>query len=308
MRMTRTWSFGSILLCAALAGCAGAPSPRAADSPEAGGEEPAAVYRDAAGTALGEPLSLAVDFAGRVYAGDGAPGRIVGWLGPDEGAVEFQKPTRQPGFYPSDIEAGGFFVYALDPMHRTLLRFDNRGAYRDILIKFDELAGGRRITPTGLDVDQHGRIVVSDTGNHQVMVFDSYLAVELVFGNYGSHAGQFDGPEGVAFTPAGGFVVTDTGNRRLQIFDAGGRFLASVPGAAPNPLVSPRRAVVNRDGAFVVADPGARRVFVFAADGTLVRSVFPANARDFRPTDVEVDASNAIYVTDAASASVLVFR
>ncbi len=308
MHTNHPLSVGSLLFCLAAAGCAGPSSRSVTMSLDAGGQTPETVYRDAAGTALGEPLAVSVDFAGAVYVGDGAPGRIACWLPSGKGSFEFQKPTQQPGFYPSDIEATGFFVYALDPVQRTLLRFDNRGAYRDILVKFDELAAGRRITPAGLDVDSSGRIVVSDVSNHQVIFFDAYLAVELVFGNYGSHQGQFDSPEGVAFAPGGGFVVTDTGNRRIQLFDAGGKLLVSVPPGEPNPLVKPRRAVTDKNRNVYVADPEARRVFVFGADGTLLRSIVPANVSDFRPTDIEIDVSNTIYVTDTANSSVFVFK
>lgn len=306
--MNDVWRVVPLAFWIVASGCAVGPDRPAAISPDAAGDAPRKVYREAAGSALAEPLALSVDFAGAVYVGDGVPGRIVSWTASGDGSLEFQRPGQQPGFYPSDIEVSGFFVYALDPIERTLLRFDNRGAYRDILIQFDELSAGRRTTPVGLDVDAHGRIAVSDVGNHRVIVFDAYLSVEFVFGNYGSHEGQFDGPQGVSFTPTGGFVVSDTGNRRIQLFDAGGKFSRSLPSADANPLVRPRRAASDRDGNVYVADPDARRVFVFSADGALVRSIFPADAADFRPTDIEIDGANAIYVTDAASASVLVFQ
>lgn len=289
------------------AGC-GTAADRNAAASDRNEQAPQAVYRDVGGLPLGDPLGLAVDFSGNMYIADGVPGRVVCWLAGGKGSLEFQKPSQQPGFLPIDVEVSAFFVYALDPAERTLLRFDNRGAYRDILIKFDEVSAGRRVVPTGLDVDSYGRVAVSDAGNHQVILFDSYLSVELSFGSYGSHPGQFDDPQGVAFMPDGGFLVTDTGNKRLQLFDAGGKYIAAVPSGDSTPLVKPRRAVADKDGSVYVADPGAGRVFVFGSDGVLVRAIVPAGATKFRPTDIDVDPAGAIYVTDAATASLFVFR
>jgi DNA-binding beta-propeller fold protein YncE len=141
-----------------------------------------------------------------------------------------------------------------------------------------------------------------------VILFDAYLAVELVFGSYGSHPGQLDSPQGVTITPDGNFLVTDTGNKRIQLFDAGGRFLALLPSGDQNPLVKPRRAVADKNGSVYVADPGAKRVFVFRRDGALARSIIPSNVSDFNPTDIGLDASGSIYVTDAANASLFVFK
>ncbi|MBP2681132.1 MAG: cell surface protein [Candidatus Krumholzibacteriota bacterium] len=298
-----------VILCSGLvsAGC-GAAADRNAGAAEPSGETPQAVYRDVGGLPLGDPLGLAVDFSGNMYIADGVPGRLVCWLAGGKGSLEFQKPSQQPGFFPCDVEVSAFFVYALDPSERTLLRFDNRGAYRDVLIDFDEVDAGRKIVPSGLDVDSYGRVAVSDAGSHQVILFNSYLEVELSFGSYGSHAGQFDEPQGVAFMPDGGFLVTDTGNKRVQLFDAGGKFIAVVPSGESTPLVKPRRSVADKNGNLYVADPAAGRVFVFGSDGVLVRAVVPAGSTRFRPTDIDVDPAGAIYVTDAATASLLVFR
>jgi len=297
-------------MCWLVAGCAAPASRPPSASVEEQSRKPAVIYGQLAGVPLGEPLAVSVDFGGTVYVADGAPGRILAWLQPGSGSIEFQRPTQQPGFFPADIKASGFFVYALDPDRRTLLRFDNRGAYRDILIDFDELSAGRTITPMGFDVDSYGRIAVTDVASHQVMVFDSYLAAELVFGSYGPSPGQFDSPRGVSFLPAGGLLVTDTGNRRVQLFDAGGKFSSSLPlaGDVLNPFVEPVRAVMDGSGWVYVADPGAGRVYVFSPDGALAHSILPAEVMHFEPTDIDIDASNAIYVTDAANASVFVFK
>ncbi len=271
-------------------------------------EVPVKVYHEVAGLALGEPLAVTVDIEGNMYIGDGIPGRIVCWRAGGSGSLEFQKPNQQPGFYPADIELSGFFIYAIDPVERTLLRFDNRGAYRDILVKFEDVVSGRRITPVGLDVDDSGRILVADSENHQVLLLDLYLSVELAFGSYGTHPGKFDSPKGVTFVGNGDMLVVDTGNRRIQIFDAGGTYLKTIPSEKSNPMISPRRADIDKIGNVYVADPEAGRVFVFDEDGALIRSIVPDGVTDFRPTDIDVDRTGLIYVTDEANSSLFVFR
>jgi DNA-binding beta-propeller fold protein YncE len=177
------------------------------------------------------------------------------------------------------------------------------------LINFDQVFGGRRISPTGFDVDDSGRIIVADAKNHRVIMFDSYLQLELQFGNYGTYPGQFDSPEGVSFTDAGEVVVCDTGNRRLQVFDETGTYRTSIPpSSGGNPMLQPRRATGDRAGRIYVADPAARRVFVFDPDGQLLREIIPAGARDFRPMDVVVTRTGFIYVADAALGGLYSFR
>jgi DNA-binding beta-propeller fold protein YncE len=223
------------------------------------------------------------------------------------GAQEFQQPGS--GFYPSDVAVRGFFVYVVDEAARRILRFDDTGAYRDVLLNFEELSLGRRVSPYSVAVDESGRFAVTDVENHQVLLFDNYLSLETAFGNYGSFAGQFDTPQGVAFSRSGDIVVADTGNRRVQIFTEGGTLERTVPPEGkPNPLQRPRRAALAADGRVYVADPAAGGVFVFGADGALERRIVPSGARAFAPTDVARSRTGVLFVTDEASRSLFVFK
>jgi len=276
---------------------------------ESSGDTPVAVYRSAMGITLGEPLAISVDFVGRPLVADGVAARVIRLSPEGDKALEFQSPSQIPGFYPGDVKATGFFVYSLDVVSRLVVRFDHTGTYRDVLINFDELFDGRRTTPSGMDVDDSGRIVVTDETDHQVILFDAYLQVEIVFGSYGSFPGQFDSPAGISFLKKGGLLVADSGNSRLQVFDEGGKFLRVIPPEGmENPMRRPRRAVMAADGTIYVADPDAGHVFTFDSSGRLVRSIRPAGVRDFRPTDVEVASTGQVYVTDTANSSLYVFR
>ena len=275
----------------------------------ASGQEPLQSIGVVGGISLGEPLAVSLDYDGNPLVADGVPGRVLRIRKAGDMAVEFDQPRQNPGFYPTDLDLDGFFVYALDRVGRVLVRFDKSGAYRDVLINFEAQFLGQRVTPVGLDVDNSGRIVVTDARNHHVILFDSYLVVELVFGSYGSAPGRLNGPEGVSFGEHGELLVADTGNRRVQIFDAVGKFLRTVPAdGTENPLVRPRRTAIDAGSNIYVADPDAGGVFVFDPNGRLFRTIVPAGGGEFRPTDVAVAPSGEVYVTDRASSSLLVFR
>jgi tripartite motif-containing protein 71 len=260
--------------------------------------------------AFGAPAALCVDFGGTVYVADGSPPRLVSYTEESKRCVEFQTPDAWPAFRPSDVAVRGFFVYAVDEPDRALLRWDASGTWRDVLVNFEDLTvPGRRVSPYGLDVDApSGRVAVTDVENHQVIVLDSYLDVDVAFGNYGSFDGQLDTPLGVSFTPGGELLVTDTGNARVQFFSDAGTFRRAVPaGDSASPMRRPRRAVATEDGRVMVADPAAGRLFEFSPGGTLSRSLAPAGADRFEPTDVAVARDGRVYVTDAATQTLYAF-
>lgn len=305
--MTR-WTPCVPLICATLlSGCA-AGSLDSAAAPIAAGDDPVLTISSAGGITLGDPIALTLGLEGHLYVADGSLGRVLRVAQSGDDAMEFQHPAQSSSFYPVDVKRSGFIIYALDMAGRKILRYDRTGTYLDVLISFDDAFGGRRISPAGLDIDPSGRIAVADAQNHVVLLFDSYLQVELVFGSYGVAPGRLNSPEGVSFMADGRLLVCDSGNARLQLFDSGGSYLRTVPPNSDSPLRRPRRADVDSKGRIYVADPAAGRVFVFAGDGSLIRQITPAGAREFRPMDVAVAPSGTIYVADSATGSLYAFR
>ena len=72
--------------------------------------------------------------------------------------------------------------------------------------------------PHGITGDLNGFIIVADTDNHRVSIFDEHGGCIHSFGSYGSANGQFSGPRGIALSPNGSIYVSDYGNKRIQIF------------------------------------------------------------------------------------------
>ena len=129
-------------------------------------------------------------------------------------------------------------------------------------------------SPADVAVDPaDGRIIVADTGNHRVQVFDSSTRHRLTFGSEGSGMLHMRSPMGVAAGPGGTIVVADTGNDRVAVYDRLGGHAVAVEGAAgaPDPaaLDSPGSVSVDpADGRIIVADTGNDRVVVLNADRT----------------------------------------
>jgi len=269
---------------------------------------PEAMFRQQGDVTLGAPLAVSVDFGGIAFVADASPARIVAWDAEKTQVVEFNQPPT-PGFYPTDLSVRGFFVYVIDERGRTLLRFDNVGTFRDVLLNFETLTDSRRVSPYSIAVQETGRLAVTDIENHQVLVLNNYVRLEVAFGNYGSFEGQFDTPRGISFTPDGNLLVADTGNARLQLFSDGGTYLRQIPPpGVESPLHKPVRAVAAPDGRMYVADQTAGRIFVFTPSGMPAGSFMPEGATRFEPTDVELTTDGRLFVTDTAAQLLYVFK
>lgn len=76
--------------------------------------------------------------------------------------------------------------------------------------------------PRGISVGPDNLIVVADSSNHRVQVFDSNGSYRTEFGSYGNSDGEFDCLAGVAINRIGQFIIADRYNHRIQVFDPSG--------------------------------------------------------------------------------------
>lgn len=155
-------------------------------------------------------------------------------------------------------------------------------------------APGQLDAPQSLAFDaDRQRLLVADTNNHRVQIFDPYAAGgatllaslgnidEYGEGHPGAEPRQFYMPGGVAVY-ANGFVVADTGNDRIQMFDASGCYQLSIQSPsimAPGNVSAPQGVAADRDGRrIIVADTNNHRVQIFQPSGLTVTSVNVAPA------------------------------
>ena len=73
--------------------------------------------------------------------------------------------------------------------------------------------------PCSVTADSDGLILIADTCNHCIIIFDDEIGNCLYcFGSQGSDDGEFNHPHGIAIAPNGSIYVSDTCNKRVQIF------------------------------------------------------------------------------------------
>ncbi len=119
---------------------------------------------------------------------------------------------------------------------------------------------GQFSLPRGLAVDNQGRILVADSGNHRLqrLAFNgrAFSFLETI-------TAGFNEPFDVATARTGQIIVADTGNNLVKVLDENGALLAVYDG--PNdgfagPFQGPQGVVVEPPGNIVVADTGWPRV------------------------------------------------
>src|SRR5215831_17084362 len=86
-------------------------------------------------------------------------------------------------------------------------------------------SAGQLSSPSGLAIDRHGRIYVTELLNDRVQRFNLDGTFVSKWGGTGSGAGQFHRPAAVAIDTSGNVYVTDPGNNRVQKFRADGEFV-----------------------------------------------------------------------------------
>lgn len=167
----------------------------------------------------------------------------------------------------------------------------SKAASMQIRYKFGSLGPSKGYfnSPHGFCLGVEEEIIVADTNNHRVQVFDKNGQWKFQFGVPGKDEGQLWYPRKVAVmrTINSKFVVCDRGNERsrMQIFTKNGHFIKKI--AIRYIDIVAGLAVTNK-GHIVAVDSVSPTVFIISEDGELVHW-FDCSDYMREPSDIAIN-------------------
>ncbi|KAI1285161.1 Brain tumor protein [Halotydeus destructor] len=188
----------------------------------------------------------------------------------------------------------------------------NKVNVMQIRCKFGQLGSNKNqfSSPHGFCLGVDEEIVIADTNNHRICIFDKNGEFKSSFGNAGKDEGQLWYPRKVAFIRASAngmsprFVICDRGSERsrMQIFTRSGHFVRKI---AIRYIDIVAGLAITPNGHIVAVDSVSPTVFVIAETGDLLRW-FDCSEHMREPSDVAV-ANNEYYICDFKGHCVTVF-
>ena len=166
---------------------------------------------------------------------------------------------------------------------------------------------GRFKYPRGVAVSDGDEIVVADSQNYRVQVFDRNGTLLRSFGHKGENDGEFNyRPTGIAINQDRQIFVADRGNHRIQIFSWEGRHLGSFggKGSLDSQLLNPRGLSLDSTGNIIVADAGNKLMKIFTPDGRFVMKI----GGSFSFPDHCVQCGEYLIVSDFSEHCIKVFN
>ncbi len=213
-----------------------------------------------------KPIGVTTDGAGNVYATDAQSkeimmfnnrGNFLKSIGEDSNIdrpTGLAADTKNNLLYVSDTAAHTIHVFDLITHEHLREVGDGRGTLE-----------GQFNYPAHIAVGPNGDLVVSDTMNARVQVFDKNGIFVITFGKFGDGAGMFARPKGIAVDSEGHIYVADAAFNNIQIFNEDGEVLLAFSGYGKNrgAIILPAGMYIDKDDYIYIADSWNERVNVY---------------------------------------------
>jgi len=175
-------------------------------------------------------------------------------------------------------------------------------------------AAGLFKNPTAIDILQDARIVICDSDNHRLQIFNLQGDFLKDLGGLGWAKDQFDEPKDIWARSALNVFVADYHNRRVQRFDKDFNFLNSF---VSNPGDDDRfqfREVLSvacsPRGDMFILDHGEKKVIKFNSNNKaeVAFAYYASGAGELlAPVQIDLTSDHRLVISDAAGKAVLIY-
>ena len=221
-----------------------------------------------------------------------------------------------------NFQNGGTDSFALPPPHDPVMDLSSKLLSTNIYppksqikrqkmiyhCKFGEFGvmEGQFTEPSGVAVNAQNDIIVADTNNHRIQIFDKEGRFKFQFGECGKRDGQLLYPNRVAVVKTSGdIIVTERSpTHQIQIYNQYGQFVRKF---GANILQHPRGVTVDCKGRIIVVECKVMRVIIFDQLGTVLHKFGCSKHLEF-PNGVVVNDKQEIFISDNRAHCVKVFN
>lgn len=287
--------------------------------------QPGQASSSAPAEGLAKPRALAFDKEGQLVIVDSKNNRIViqkkdgtlverfGKLGTAKG--ELREPcgvavAKDGSIYVADtfhtLDANGGLPWG------RIQKFDDDYDFKSVLPKPEE-GSTDFFGPRAVSIDGQGRIWVSDTGNHRLLVYGADGAFLKSIGSKGKGDLNFEEPFGLAFDGQGNAYVADRLNFRIQVINKDFGFVRAfkVDGWESSQInMEPYVAVDNARSLVWVTDPTKNKVHSYTFEGKKKASFTQSSdgAPFNLPTGLAMGPDGLLYISDGGSGRILTLK
>uniref|UniRef100_A0A1B6CC71 Brain tumor protein n=1 Tax=Clastoptera arizonana TaxID=38151 RepID=A0A1B6CC71_9HEMI len=165
---------------------------------------------------------------------------------------------------------------------------------------------GQFTEPSGVAVNAQNDIIVADTNNHRIQIFDKEGRFKFQFGECGKRDSQLLYPNRVAVVKTSGdIIVTERSpTHQIQIYNQYGQFVRKF---GANILQHPRGVTVDNKGRIIVVECKVMRVIIFDQAGNVLQKFGCSKHLEF-PNGVVVNDKQEIFISDNRAHCVKVFN
>lgn len=220
----------------------------------------------------------------------------------------------------ADRATGRLQVFEINHTPGEPLRFDPERARFVFAVHPAEVAKARfsrakwPINADGLATDPAGNVILLDTTNDTIFLFDPELDPVVAYGGHGDNVGQLRTPTAMAPNRLGdGYFIVDSGHHRVLHIDRRGveRVAFGSYGDEPGSFINPTGIAAGHDGFVYVVDEGRDRVLKFNEAGRFIQEWGTRGVDHgafWNPSDIVQDARGRIIVLDHGNHRAQVFE